>query len=94
MYTYSYFGQSFYFAMKDGTKIQSGLQKATCFLASQAGSREQMGEKPSACIFFHLNLFIPLFKHKSLVCQPLMYVEGGLCFQHLLIDLANPHPAW
>lgn len=25
MYTYSYFGQSFYFAVKDGTKIQSGL---------------------------------------------------------------------
>lgn len=45
--------------------------------------------------FFHLNLFMPLFKHKSILCQPLMdYVEGGLCFQHLLIDLASSHPAW
>lgn len=121
MYTYSYFGQSFYFAVKDGTKIQSGLCNCHVLFPAEAsfelwsisgvlglGCRKPCASWPAKqpagsrwvrnqvhAFFFHLNLFIPLFKHKSIVCQPLMdYVEGGLCFQHLLIDLASPHPAW
>ncbi|XP_037991043.1 max dimerization protein 4 isoform X2 [Motacilla alba alba] len=120
MYTYSCFGQSCYFAMKDGTKIQFGLNYYVLFLAEVSfglwsvsgvlglSSRKLCASWPAKqpagsrwvrnqvhAFFFHLNLFILLFKHKSIVCQPLMeYVEGGLCFQHMLIDLASSHPAW
>lgn len=37
MYTYSYFGQSFYFAVKDGTKIQSGLCNCHVLFPAEAG---------------------------------------------------------
>lgn len=82
-------------ALDCGVWVESWVWAPECCVLPGQPSREQMGEKPSACVFFHLNLFIPLFKHQYIVCQPLMdYVEGGLCFQHLLIDLASSHPAW
>lgn len=65
-------------------------------LPGQSNSQQKADGRETKCMhFFQLNLFIPLSKHKSVMCWRLMdYVKGGLCSQHLLIDLANCYPLW
>lgn len=99
-YTLDYIVMSFFLlklALNCGAQVQSWVwAPESRVLPGQPNSQQKADGRETKCVcFFHLNLFIPLSKHKSIVCRPLMdYVKGGLCPQHLLTDLTSSCLLW
>lgn len=89
MYTYSCFGQSFYFAMKDGTKIQFGLNYYVLFpaevsfglwsisvLPGQPSSQPGADGSETKCMRFFPLEFVHASLQKSVHC---VSASNGLC---------------